>query len=104
MLVVKYLEVSNKPTTTFSEYGDSTTDLMPRASFPGTREKIFLFSKDVQAGSGTHQASYLMVTRVLSLGVRRPAREVGHSHLVPSYTSNPPVPFMMWSCYLHTTT
>jgi hypothetical protein len=97
MFVVKYLEVSNKHTTTFSECGDSTTDLMPRASITGRRKNNFLFSKDVQAGSGTHPASYLLGTALLSPGVRWWVRAVDHSHLAPSYTSTLPVLFKIWA-------
>jgi hypothetical protein len=49
----------------------------------------------VQTGTGTHPASYPMVSGALSLGVKRPEREADHSHPssaeVKSYTSIPTI-------------
>jgi hypothetical protein len=52
----------------------------------------------VQTGSGAHPASYRVGTRALSLRVKRPGREAGHSPPSSaevknawSYTSTPPI-------------
>jgi hypothetical protein len=56
----------------------------------------------VQTGSGAHPVSYPVDTGALSLGVKRPGREVYHSHLVPRSRMRgavPPLPqytFTAW--------
>jgi hypothetical protein len=52
---------------------------------PGSRVRFqvgagnFFLHHRIQNGSGAHPASYPWVTGALSLGVRRPGREVDHS-------------------------
>jgi hypothetical protein len=64
--------------------------------------KNFLTPYVVQTGSGAHSA-YLVDTGVLSLGVKRPGREVNHSPPTNAqikktciYTSTPPNVFMAY--------
>jgi len=48
------------------------------AQFPAGEENFFSFHR-IQTGSGAHQASYLMGTGSLSLGVKLQWREVDHT-------------------------
>jgi hypothetical protein len=53
--------------------------------FDSSQKQDFPLLHSIQTGSGVHPASYLMGTGALSLGVKRPGREVDHSpHLLPS--------------------
>jgi hypothetical protein len=57
---------------------NQTTVWTIRRSNPG-RSKRFSSTTNVKTGSGAHSTSYSICTGVLSLGVKRPVRDVDHS-------------------------
>jgi hypothetical protein len=87
--------------------GYGLDDRGSRVRFPAGAGNFCLHHR-VQNGSGAHPASYAMGTGALSLGVKRPGREVDHSPPSDaefknawSYTSTPPNVFMAWCLVKH---
>jgi hypothetical protein len=77
--------------------GYGLDDQGSRVRFPAGVGNFSLHHR-VQNGSGAHPASYPMGKGALSLGVKRPVRDVDHSHSSSaevknawSYTSTPPI-------------
>ena len=53
------------------------------------------FFQSVQIVSGVHQVSYSLGTEVHSRGVKRPGREMNHSHLVPRIRMDGAMPLVL---------
>jgi hypothetical protein len=79
LLYLQYLlDRENRDSSVGIALGCGLDDRGSRVLFPAGAGN-FLLHHRVQNGSGTHQASYPVGTRALSLGVQRPGREADPS-------------------------
>jgi hypothetical protein len=78
LLIQLFSDFDSRDSSVGIALGYGLEDRGPRVRFP-PRAGNFSLHHRVQKGSGAHPASYLMGTRTLSLGVKRPEHEADHS-------------------------